>query len=246
MSETPTTIAQPAVAVNDGTVAKMLTLIDASKGKMTFGEALDKVLSGEVKTIAARPEAVKPVPITEEQKAALAKVADVYGKVAPSSARLLTKDEAKALVEEREVVDIVLALLTTRKDKSIRETIANHLDRLAEKTLGADEHSPKDRNGHYAIKQDEPVEGTMSKMARSVTDPKATVSSAMLADLHAAGVLDRAEYLSVTSVPEVPRVFDEAKARKAIKANPALLSKIAQATTKPAPTTTIKVSPHKG
>lgn len=247
MTESVVATEQPSTAVTptDATVAQMLALIDASKGKLSFGEALDAVLSGEVKTIAGRPEAVKPIPITEAQKAALARIVDVYGQVAPSSARALSKEEQKALVEERDVIDEVLGLLAARKDKSIRETIANHLDRVAEKN-GADEHSPKDRNGHYAIKQDEPVEGTMRKMQRSVSDPKATVSSAMLLDLHNAGVLDRAEYLSLTSVPEVSRTFDEAKARKAIKANPGLLSKIAQATTKPAPTTTIKVVPHKG
>ncbi len=243
MSETQTT----EVVANDAVVAKMLTLIDASKGKMTFAEALEKVLASEVKTVAARPEAVKPMPITEEQKAALARIADIYGSVAPSSARALSKDEAKAIVEERVVIDTVLGLLEARKSKSIRETIANHLDRLAEKDHDhpADEHTEKDANGHYARKQDVPVEGTSLKMQRSVTDPKASVSSALLRDLHIAGVFDRAEYLSLTSVPEVDRVFDEAKARKAIKANPGLLSKIAQATTKPAKTTTIKVAPNK-
>lgn len=236
--KTPTT----ALAPTDETVARMLTLVD-TKG-MTFGEALDTVLSEQVKTVSGRPEAIKPSPITEAQKEALAKVADVYGRVAPSSPRLLTKDEAKDIVEERQVIDTVLGLLEARKSKSIRETIANHLDRLAEKD-GADEHTEKDRNGHYALKQDVPVEGTEVKMQRSVSDPKATVDSARLADLHAAGLIDRATYLSITSVPPVARIFDEAKARKAIKANPGLLSLIAQATTKPAKTTTIKVAPHR-
>lgn len=234
------------VVASDAVVAQMLSLIDASKGKLTFAEALEKVLSAEVKTVAARPEAVKPIPITEEQRAALAKIPEIYGKVAPSSARILSKAEAKDIVEERAVIDTVLGLLAARKDKSIRETIANHLDRDAETHLGADEHTEKDANGHYALKQDFPVEGTSLKMSRSVTDPKATVSSAMIEELHKAGVFDRAEYLSITSVPEVARNFDEAKARKAIKANPGLLSKIAQATTKPAKTTTIKVAPFKG
>lgn len=246
--ETTVTVEETGTTVvpTDATVAQMLALIDASKGKLTFAEALDSVLSGEVKTLAARPEAVKPIPITEAQREALTKIVDLYGKVAPSSARILSKEEQRQIVEERTVIDEVLGLLATRKDKSIRETIANHLDRVAEKDLGADEHTEKDRNGHYALKQDEPVEGTMQKLQRSVTDPKATVSSAMLLDLHVAGVLDRAEYLSLTSVPEVSRTFDEAKARKAIKANPGLLSKIAQATTKPPKTTTIKVVPNKG
>lgn len=236
-----------AVAASDAalvaTANKVVDLIE-TKG-LTFGEALDAVLEGEVKVVAGRPEAVKPMPITEAQKTALAKIPDIYGRVAPASSRALNKDEARDIVEERATIDVVLTLLKARKDESIRETIANHLDRLAEKD-GADEHTEKDRNGHYALKQDVPVEGTEAKFQRSVTDPKAVVSSKMLLDLYAAGILTRSEYLAVTSVPVVARQFDEAKARRAIKKDPGLLSKIAQATTRDPKSTTIKVQPNRG
>lgn len=241
---TAKTVATP--VVTDEMVSRLLRIVDDSKGKVSFAEAIDQVLTGTVKAVAVVPEAPKPVPITEEHRAALTQIAEVYGRVAPSTPRLLNASELKAIVEERAVIDTVVSLLATRKDTSIREALANHADKVAERDALADDKTEKDAKGHYALKQDIPVPETALKVSRSVSEPKPVVSSKMLRDLWVEGVLTREEYLSLTTVPEVDRVFDEAKSRKAIKKNPALLAKIAAATTRAPKTTTIKVAKNSG
>lgn len=224
----------------------VLQRVASGKGKVSFAEALADVMEGVTQAVQAQPEAVKPLVITEEHKAALSKIADLYGKVAPAKPRLLTHEEQRQIVEERATIDTILALLKTRKDTSIRETLANHLDKVAERDNLVEPGTEKDRNGHYCLKQDEPVEGTTVKISRSVSEPKPQISDALVHELWEKGVLTREEYLSVTTLPDVPRVFDPEKASKAVKKNPALLAKIHLATTVGNSTTTIKVNPNRG
>lgn len=187
------------------------------------------------------PDTLKPSVLTQAHKEALRRLPEVYGQVAPESPRLLTDDEVEALVDERTVIEALLSLLKSRKDTSIRETLAYHLDRVAESEGIAGPETPTDTRGHYYVKQELEVPEALRKVQRIVSDPKPVVDARMLLDLHEEGVLSREEYLSVTSVPEVARNFDEDKARKAIRKNPALMTKIAQAVTRKDPTITIKV-----
>ena len=230
-----------APAINDAVVARVLQIVDGSKGKISFAEAVAKVLDDAVAVEKVTPKAETPVPITDEHRAALARVVEVYGKVAPHTPRLLTAAEQRDIVDERQVIDTVLTLLAKRKDTSIRETIANHLDKVAEKDGVADKDTERDAKGHYVLKQSVPVPETSAALQRIVSEPKPSISNQLLHDLWQDGTLTREEYLSLTVVPEVQRVFDEDKARKAIKKDPALLAKIAKATTARAKTTTIKV-----
>lgn len=190
---------------------------------------------------ATAPEKLKVAALTEAHRKAIESLPEVYGSVTPDTPRRLSDEELSAIVDERTVVDTLLTLLKNRKDKSVRETLAYHLDRLAEEEGLVDKDTPTDDSGHYYVKQDVEAPGTGKKVQRIVSDPTPSVSSKMLEDLHKEGVLDRQEYLAITSLPTVARVFDEAKARKAIRDNPALLNKIAQAVTRPTPTITIKV-----
>lgn len=191
------------------------------------------------------PAEVKVPELTEAHRAALARLPEVFGKVQVTEPRLLTQQEAAALVEERQTIDLLMGVLKKRKDETLRENLANHLDKTAERTGVAGPETPTNDAGHYLVKQDVPVEGTGMKVQGIVSEGKATIDSARLKVLHEEGVLTRAEYLALTKVPEVDRVFDAAKARKAILADPSLLDKIAGATRQPSKTFTVKVAQDK-
>lgn len=197
------------------------------------------------KTDSTAPATVKIPALTEEHREALRLLPEVYARVTPTEPRRLTQAELEALVTEREVLDLIEALVTSRKKNSLREHLANHMDRVAETKGLAAEGSVTDDKGHYYVKDEEPVPGTGRKVQKIVSDPKAQVSSAKLLEMYEAGDLTREEYLALTTQPTT-RVFDETKARKAIKKNPGLLTKLAQATVRPDPTVTIKVAVDKG
>jgi hypothetical protein len=219
-------------------------LAEVERGKATLADVVKAVLG----TPAAAPEpAVEPAPpvplsLSDKEKAALARLPEVYGKVMPTKARALTHPEAAAIVEEREVIDTLLKILKSRKDDSIREIIAFHLDSVAadEARTGAE----RDDKGHLLLKQEVVVDGTSRKFQRILNEGAPVMPSA--ADLLAeyeAGRLTRMEYLALTSVPEVPRVFDPDKARVAFKKDPGLLFRVARLAKPGKKTSTIKVAP---
>jgi len=189
------------------------------------------------------PQEVKVPTLTKAHTEALARLPEVFGKVRVTEPRRLTDEELTALVEERETIDTLMAVLKKRKEETLRENLANHLDRVAESEgLVNPESAETNDAGHYLVKQDFPVDGTDKKVQAIVSEGRPLVDSARLEELHQQGHISRADYLAITSVPPVARVFDADKARKAILKNPALLNAIAPATRKPKKTLTIKVA----
>lgn len=193
-------------------------------------------------TSTTSPVNVKIPALTEQHRKDLAALPEVFGKVAVTEPRLLSEAELRDLVTERDTIDRLLTVMKKRKDETLRENLANHLDRVAEEQGLVSEGEETDAKGHYFVKQDAPVEGTGRKVQAIVSESKATVDSGALLDLLNEGILTRAEYLALTSEPEVRRVWDPAKARKAILKDPSLLDKVAQATLAPRRTLTIKVA----
>jgi hypothetical protein len=210
------------------------------QGKMTLAEAIAKALGDKHQVAKVKPEVPTVIPITDEHRRALKRIVEVYGKVTPTEPRLLTPSEQQALLVERDTIGEILKLLKDRKEVSLRETIANHLDRVAEEKRLADEDTRKDARGHYALKQDEPVPDTDQKFQRILVEPKPEISGAVIQALHEAGKIDRADYLAITRMPLVKRSFDQTKASEAITKDPGLLFRIAAAVTQAPPTTTIK------
>ncbi len=224
-------------------ITALLTSLDT--GKMSFAQAVLDHLGSEDEQVPVKRQSTEASPLTEEQRKALELLPSIFGAVSPAEPRALTQEEAERIVRERHVIDVVLSVLSNRKDKTIRGALANHLDALAESEGEVNDHTPRSKDGHYLIKGSAKVPGASKTIDSTVSNPSPKVSSAMLLDMFEAGELTREEYLSVTAVPEVQRNFDEQKARKAIKKNPGLLAKIAKATTRSAPTYTVKVNPIK-
>lgn len=203
---------------------------EVASGKRTLEEVLQAVATVSLMPKVATAVEPEPVlPITEAMRADLARLPEVYGRVVPTKRRMLRPLEITALAEERTMIDRVIKFLGIRKDTSIRATVLNHLDVKFEQ--GATLMPEVDEQGHYIVGGKEPVPGMDNRrFSREVRESKPVVDSAELERVHTAGGLDRQEYLAITSVPPVKRVFDPVKAAAAIKKDPALLYKIARVT----------------
>lgn len=228
--------------------------LDSTPPEITalVSKAVEEIASGkiELSEVLARLSDLAPTPavpvvhvpaITESQRQALSDLPDLYGRVVPEGRRLLSEDELVDIVTERVAIDAVLAFAKKRKDESIRETLANHADLVAEVEREGDDPLPTDAKGHYAVKQEIPVAGTGKKVQRLVSGGKPELTSALLLAAVDSGVLTREEFLSLTKMPESPRVLDSTKVGVALKRDPGLLFRLAEVAQPVAPITTIKV-----
>lgn len=209
-----------------------------SSGKTTLAD----LLAGTGKVVDTTERDLKPpvVPsLTDEEKAAIERLPEVFNRVVVTTVRRLTDTEAASLVEERDTIDLVLKAITPRKEKAIRETIANHLDLIIPKAER--DALPTDRAGHVAKKQDVPIEGTGKKLQRSVSGGKPKLTIDHIEALHREGKIDRKTYLAITKKPDLPRVMDEDGLHKVIQKDPALFFLLAEKAEPTTPTTTIKV-----
>jgi hypothetical protein len=225
----------------------------------TFEQMLqDLIDSGLPSSSVAPAEAAPPPvkPLTDAQRAALVALPTVYGRVAPATSRELSDDEVAKLVAERLVLDLVAKLVKERKEVGVREVAAHHLDHLAERTgrvtpedvyqevdgerVLVAKASLRDKDGHYLDKTEHVDPESGKRWARTTSSGEPRVDSARLLAAHEAGVFDRAEYLALTSLPVVARVFDKAKASEAVRKDPSLLARLQEhAVVAPAPTTSI-------
>jgi hypothetical protein len=194
---------------------------------------------------APEPVAVKVSPISDEHRAALAKIVEIYGVVAPVKPRKLTQDELDALSEERRTIDAIVTLFGKRKDTSIREAVLNHMDKLAEADGTAD-GAKVDKNGHTLVKRQVATTDGY-KFDWRISDPAPTFDVVALAKAEKAGDITRAQFLALTKEPEVTsRVIDPEKAAKAITKDPSLLAVLAKHGTKQTnPTGSLFLTPNK-
>jgi hypothetical protein len=182
--------------------------------------------------------------ITEGQRDDLTALPGVYGSVVPTERRTLEPAEITALMQERERIDSVLAFAKKRKEESLRETVANHFDVAYEASEDFDPETPVDPKGHYIFAEEAVAEapGTGKKFVMKASNPSPTIDSAMLEKAFENGDFSRADYLALTTVPPVARVFNQEKAQKAIKDNPALLGIIARAAKAGTPVNTLRIA----
>ncbi len=189
-----------------------------------------------------------PSPMTDAQKAALARLPEVYGKVVPQERRKLSLEEANALIAERMVIDQVKTMVESRRE-AIRTTVYNHLDveveEAAQKSMaasgsGAWDVPPVDDKGHYIAEGE--VRGQAEKrFTREVRNPTPTLDVGRLramADDPDCSLLTHEDYLAMT---EPVRVVNEARVMAALKRNPALLAAVAEATVSGKTTTALNM-----
>lgn len=217
---------------------------EVMKGKISLADLFQRVAERPAPEV---PDKKPPVPqkLSAEVLDAIKRLPDVFGKTVVTADRALTKEEAKAIVEERSVIDKVMTALKKRKEESIREVLANHADHVLEKGLSekAVKTIRKDAKGHYAPwdTQDIPVEGTDLKIQRFSTGGKPNLTIEHIEMLHAEGKIDRKTYLKITKKPDLPRVLDETGMHEAIQKDPKLFFLLASRAEPTLPSTTVKV-----
>lgn len=206
----------------------------------SLSEILDALSMGpEAEQVQAK--AVVPVTLSEAAIKAAKQLPDVFGSVNPSTVRKLTDPEKAKLVAEREVLTLLEKEVKNRRtgENGIGQIGHNHLDKITEAQCEAD-GTPLpavDARGHYLNKIADAVDNTGQSLVREVRTSKPAISNEMLHQAYQAGDISHAEWLRVTATPETPRVFDEIKAREAVKKDPALLAKLAAYATTPAKVT---------
>lgn len=170
-------------------------------------------------------EARAPLPavITEQQKAALARLTEVFGKVVPTEVRCLTTDEVTDLMDERLTLDEVEKLAKDRK-AVIRTTVLNHIDSEPQ-----EDDLPRDKEGHVlrAAKVTDPSHG--KAFSWELRNHGGTLDVSALLRLVEDGTIDRSTYLSMTTQV---RVVDENKVMLELKKHPELIDALGDAVTK--------------
>jgi hypothetical protein len=228
-------------------------LVDLLLGTDSLEDILLRFAKEELPTEeSATPTAVVVPALSEPQRTALARLPEVYGKVAPSRPRPLTQPELVALHEERRLLAVIGDLVEQRKSAGIREVVASHLDKVAERDgrarpepevefVGGEPHvvaeaTPRDAAGHYLLDGEAPVPGTGEKFTRELRGGGLEFSSRALHAALKAGDITRAQYNALTVqpvLPPPPREFDEATARRSIAADPSLALALARYGTVP-------------
>jgi hypothetical protein len=185
--------------------------------------------------------------ITDDDRAALMALPEVFGKVQPTERRALSPEEVKAAYDEHEVLKTIETLIASRRD-AIKTTVKHHFDVMAEEENRAVpkpvikrgtnevvvEASPRDADGHYVLgKKGEPerwpIPGTNMAWSREFRGGLTSLSGARLKELYEAGEVSKEDYYAFT---KEQRVFDEEKARASLAKNPRLYDLLVRITTR--------------
>lgn len=214
--------------------AEVRTVIDKLPlGKVSYKDAL---------AVVAQPPEKLPVPeklpapavITDEQRAALQRLVEVFGGVVPTERRDLTIPEVTQLLVETRTLKAV-EKLTKDRISDIRTTMFNHFDVVAEKAKLVDDDTPRTEEGHYPLAGEAKGDAQPTKFTREVRQGSVDVSESMLRELaedESYPDFTHTDYLAVT-VPV--RMFNEHKFMLALKKKPKLLVAIQKAVTKGRP-----------
>lgn len=202
--------------------------------------AIRKITEGEIdlqailKTITPAPAApalpaAPPLPavITEDQRKALDRLHEVFGKVVPTDRRALQPAEVTALVDERMTLDEIEKLASKRKE-GIRTAVCNHLDVEAEEDGNIPEDATRDKDGHYVLPGKVPAPDLGKAFSREVRAGTPHITADGLKALVDSGDLSHEDYLEMTTQV---RVVDENKIMLRLRKNPDLVRALQKATT---------------
>lgn len=199
-----------------------------NEGHISYSDLLD-LLKPEVTDDAGKPDFPTASPLTEEQKAALQKVAEVFNSVTPSEPRLLTDQERAALYEERKTLDTVEKTLKGRKD-DIRDIVLHHHDLVCQQEEREWGDEDLASNGHIAAKRRYSVPGASEEFSVEVRSGTAYLDPVVLEALAESDEypdFTREHYLAMT---EQTRIFNENRAMEVIKKHPEFIAVIDAAT----------------
>ncbi len=171
-----------------------------------------------------------PDAITEEQRTALVRVAEVFGKVNPIERRALQPSEVVDLLDERAVLDDIVDMAESRK-KGIRSIVFNGLDVAYEESLGDEPSTAEvDVDGHYIVAGELAVSERTKQFKREVRNGSPSIDTQklrVLADDPNVDYITHDDYLAMT---RQERVFDEEATVILLRKKPELIAALGQAT----------------
>lgn len=220
-------------ALREGTVAKIDTIFDAVAPKPSSP------------VVAKVP---MPVAISDDERAALARLPEVIGAVVPTERRVLTEDEPDRLLDEREVLKVIEGLVK-RRLSDISLTVLNHSS--AEVDAGATDGVMLDQDGKPLLNK----EGQVIRKVK-VTPQAPQIKSCFSVETRGGTpAFDLSQFEKDCDDPEITdlthqdyidnttqvRVFDENKVMINLRKNPDLLDTLARYVKAPVPTVAVYV-----
>lgn len=174
-----------------------------------------------------KPDLPKPFVLGKARQEALKSAHKFLAEraVTLDEARLLTHEEQEALIEEREILDQLEALVKERK-ASIRSMVFNHLDLTV-----TDPYAPKDAKGHYLVPGAVTTPEAVVNLTREVSAGTPTISAADLervADDETIEGIDHQDYLDAT---DQVRVVNEHKLALVMARKPSVIEGLREALT---------------
>jgi hypothetical protein len=208
-------------------------VLKTALAKLTEGvtyKDLVAILAPKAAALAVPAEPPLPAVITDDQKAALERLPEVFGSVVPVERRDLLPSEASKLLEERDVLKKI-ATMAADREQAIRTTVLNAHDVRLEESGEDLSDVERDKDGHYIRKGEVRAEsGAGQRFSVEARSGSASVNPDLLRALAAdenEPWFTHDDYLKMTTQT---RVFDEEKTMIALRTNPALLKALRHAT----------------
>lgn len=223
---TDTPAASEAAPTPEAALAEITSQVVAeiNKGSLTFADLL-KALSPQQQSEPVPAVIPTPKAITPKQTAAMEKVSDVYGKVVPTERRALAPVEIGSLIEEKQTLDEVKKMATSRLE-DVTVTIHNHLNVVLEEA-GQTDGVLLDGKGNYIAEGRAGSPDHEQEFAREVKNYAASLDEAGLKNAEALGMLSHEDYLAMT---RQVRVVDETRVMALLSKKPEVLRAIQFAT----------------
>ena len=199
---------------------QVVTQVSAGTSDKETSVALEQVLASIAPTdTGALATVPKNLPLSPEVSTALSRLPQVYQSVVPTEVRALNPQEVYDLLDERVTLDTVKKATEARLGE-IKTTVLNHID------LTVPDEAPRDSSGHKVVAAKVRVAELGKAFSWEPKNGSGTLSADALAQLDAEGKIDHELYLTIT---RPVRVVDEAGLLTALRKDPDLLAKIAEA-----------------
>lgn len=245
MSDTTITADPPTDedAAKSAAIAKVQEAVaKVSQGDISYADLLALIAPPPpVPKAPANPPS--PAVITDAQRAALARLTEVFGVCVPTERRALSVPEIRSLIDERLVLDEIEGMVKKRKEDGIRPAVFNHFDTLIDEAAaekGEDyQLPPRDDKGYYITDEKLTVPDRETAFTRETRSGGVSLNPDTLrllssdpglqAQLAEAGVtFTHDDYLAMT---RPVRVLDEARVMIHLRKNPKLVAALQAATT---------------
>lgn len=235
-------------AAIDAVKAKTLEAVkrDIEQGRIaSLGEIAKALAPAAVGAVLPEDfEPTLPAAITKEQRAALERLRDVYGKVVLEARRDLTPAEVGNLLDERTTLDQIEKMCEGRKE-DIKRIVHVAFDVRAEEAQLVTETTLRHETGFYILAGEMPAPEHDMQFCREPRSGSPSLTSEALralAEKEDSGFTHE-DFLACT---RQTRVFDEHKAMLLLARKPELVDVIAKAIEPGTPTAAIAVRKIKG